>query len=100
MTNAKHTPGPLGLKEGFDRDSGLKLHRVVKGVSIVAECYGINSEANARLIASAPDLLAFVERVADVLDYYDQNTGPERDNTLCELLAEAIAAIAKARGTD
>ena len=51
-----------------------------------------------RLIAAAPDLAAFAERAADVLEYYNENRGPTRDSALCELFELARAAIAKATG--
>ena len=55
-------------------------------------------DANARLIAAAPELLAFADRVADVLEYYNENRGLTRDSALCELFELARAAIAKATG--
>lgn len=50
-------------------------------------------EANARLIAAAPELL---EALAELADYVDERTG---DNE-CRTLENARAAIAKARGSD
>ena len=100
---SKHTPSPWKVKEGHDNDSGLKLHRVMFGAGIVAECYGVNSAYNARLIAAAPDLMEAIVR----LEFAAQC----RDNTMgdpCRLIAvkaelaaaaaQARAAIAKATG--
>ena len=43
------------------------------------------------------ELLAFAERAADVLEYYNENKGVTRDSALCELFELANAAIAKAK---
>lgn len=69
----KCTPKPWATLEGYDASSGLKLTRVLFGTSIVAECYGINSEANARLIAAAPELLEALLAAHHMLtrDYID-----------------------------
>lgn len=55
----------------------------IQGISM-AEC-----EANARLIAAAPDLVAALIECADMLEIY-------ADGHLCDALNEARAAIAKA----
>ena len=88
-----HTPGPwtatgkLGLLVAKEFDDGRRL--------AVADTW---SAENARLIAAAPELLAFAARVEDVLEYYNENKGVTRDNALCELYELARAAIAKATG--
>ena len=82
-----HTP--WRVVEGYDRDSTLKLHRVISGASIVAECYGLDSGKHARLIAAAPALLEALELMVDT---YDNGGWPS------STLVIARAAIAKARG--
>ncbi len=96
MSNAKHTPGPWIVEQV----SGAIEVCNEETLFTVARC-GIGngvSEANARLIAAAPELLAALERTADVLEYYNENKGPTRDSALCDLFAIARAAIAKAKG--
>ena len=84
--NSKHTPGPWQVKEGYEKDSGLRLHLVVFGTSIVAECYGINSNANARLIAVAPELLEMLQKAVKFGGLFP------------DLVEEAQTIIAKATG--
>lgn len=92
----KHTPGPWLTKGGYDKDSGLGLTRVMFGSSIVSECYGINSEANARLIAAAPDMLEALREFVSTMDSL-----PASDETHSRVWGTyhtARAAIAKAEG--
>ncbi|ANK73762.1 hypothetical protein FA04_14705 [Ensifer adhaerens] len=57
-----HTPGPWHLEFGHQqREGGMAYWQVHDGSDAIAcnqFCWASNSEANARLIASAPDLLA------------------------------------------
>jgi hypothetical protein len=81
---SKHTKGPwVHRKEGvcYSIDAHDKVGRAV-----VARTSGLHydNESNARLIAAAPDMLAVLERLADVFGW-----APEHP---------AIAIIAKARG--
>ena len=73
--DAKHTPGPWTMGwEGAVREPGLG--RPCVGTTGHADWVGPHgAEADARLIAAAPDLLALVERMAhvpmgDALRYY------------------------------
>ena len=83
----KHTPGPWN----YDR-SGYSLYvnsgrELVTALSMDGKRLE-TSEANARLIAAAPDLLALAERIARL---------PEHGHYLA-LIDEARAAISKATG--
>lgn len=64
MTQTTHTPGPWQETAAPDiTDSSGEL---------IARCYrrhGLASCANARLIASAPDLLATLQYILDAADY-------------------------------
>ena len=104
-TPAKHTPGPWKISHGaMDGDSGFSIASnsiQAENVKVVAECWPctIVSEehrqelfANARLIASAPELLESLEMMAE----YWQNGSPVCAGS--EVAKDAIAAIAKARG--
>jgi len=104
---SKHTPGPWWL--GRDPSHFGSLTSITGGsdstggIRSVAEVGGLDideAEANARLIAAAPDML---EALHDVLRYCvtpsglpDKNKGrtPEQDAAM----AKAKAAIAKAEG--
>lgn len=93
-----HTPGPWTFRPG----SGLGFYvegRLEKenGHWLIAEACGRSNqnEANARLIAAAPDLLSALERIE--YSYALLLAGkPVRD--AAETLAECRAAIKKARG--
>ena len=86
----KHTPGPWN----YDR-SGYSLYvnsgrELVTALSMDGKRLE-TSEANARLIAAAPDLL---NALMDFVSYF----GHDNDNGLDEMLTNARAAIAKATG--
>jgi hypothetical protein len=93
----QHTPGPwtLTVDQGvqfIDTDNRIEtVIEIVNGEAGITPCYATN-EADARLIAAAPDLL-------DVLVEFlcDQETmnPPYRNEAICE---RARAAIAKAEG--
>lgn len=57
-----HTPGPWTVRTIDD----LCISVISDGNKVVpALCYGLNREANARLIAAAPDLLRLLRSVCD-----------------------------------
>ena len=90
-----HTPGPWdvepkGSRHFVDGADGLTVAYLDRaGVRERSEI-----EANARLIASAPELLEALEAVLPDLEHYVATHGPGPDKRL----AIARAAIAKARG--
>lgn len=97
----KHTPGPWELR-------GTRLVTDKHGV-VIAEKIGSNggcSESNARLIASAPELLEALEACLPYAEeqyreskkrVFDDDE-QESANSLKLLIDKANAAIAKARG--
>lgn len=107
--SAKHTKGPWkvgsrelfsdGSREGFFKiegfvgDSNEQEYRVA---NVVDANDSPQNEANARLIAAAPELLALVERLTEEIRELAKRT-PTDDTTLL-LVQTADAAIAKARG--
>ena len=101
MTEAKHTPGPWHLEEmGYNsssyyiRGSSESGDRLTIGKGAVAHIprSTVNPmEANARLIAAAPELL---EALAEIVSAADG----EGWNQLDPSLSKARAAIAKATG--
>ena len=92
-----HTPGPWYVKRQEDLDpSGNGYVWAVKGKPESDKHYVqnpayANSEANARLIAAAPDLLAALQEWTSMA----VNSGLEGCD---EILEQAEAAIAKAEG--
>lgn len=99
----KHTPGPWMTGESMDRrifGLGSPEHVYAEGgARMVADCCRgdrESGEANARLIAAAPDLLAACEQAAEYLRPWadlDRPTGPVAH----DLVSWLDAAIAKAR---
>lgn len=105
MPNTTHTPGPWDVRhESIDPEWAIVC---ASGGRIVAN---VNAEtgpdipplvsikmprdANARLIAAAPDLLALAERVANL----NPDVAEIGAGMLASLVDDARAAIAKARG--
>ena len=68
MTDAQHTPGPLHFQRVSEHDRGsFALYDDAGrwlGDANDFPRYGISAEANARLWAAAPDLLAALEEIA------------------------------------
>ena len=95
----KHTPGPWAVFQNDSDEERLdinSLHPSGKGAFFVAETIGGladgEMEANARLIAAAPDLLQACEQAEHWLDHDDGSAEP------AEMLRVLRAAIAKANG--
>ncbi len=80
MSAAKHTPGPWNAVPSTCETGWLIGPRETNGPDYVADVHKLthgrsdeDSEANARLIAAAPDLLAACEALAKIADAYDAN---------------------------
>jgi hypothetical protein len=94
--SSKHTPGPWRL-------TGDKLFRLTRQIEDtngmgLAHAYGNDAEAdaNARLIAAAPDLLAAIETLLPHVLHYASM--PHAHSDAHKDAANAAAAIAKAAG--
>jgi hypothetical protein len=106
MIESKHTPGPwkAQLREGYVRHHAKGQWEVVSAyetewwIADAAPHTGCD-EANARLIAAAPELLAALETV---LSWAEPVAGDNRDKEAAAneeaSIALARAAIAKAEG--
>lgn len=86
----KHTPGPWYAESGHEQQNGQLYWQVTDGNDAIMQnqfcwCHG-SQEANARIIAAAPDLLEALDRAVAEFD----------SNTDWRMVARA--AIAKARG--
>ncbi len=120
--DSKHTPGPWRL--GYEDGSGV-ADDYTKGYCITAGertvvysgdsfgvLYGIEREADARLISSAPELLAALEKAAERMDVYAEWASREiiasRGTPVLREVAKcakanadrARTALRKARGED
>lgn len=85
----RHTPGPWISSGENEGELGLSIYadNAESGYKLPAIAYGPNSEANARLIAAAPDLLEALQELLDL-----KLSGAQ----LLRATALARAAIAKA----
>lgn len=99
---SKHTPGPWVAEEHLERiitvetaQDEIYNRRDIAQVGFDPE-ERLTSEANARLIAAAPDLLAALERL---LRWTNRGNADQHDKGCRCLIHEAEAAIAKATGT-
>ena len=98
---SKHTPGPWVVvgrltKYVEARLVGRLIQEVAAcGPTMADEGYGKQQEANARLIAAAPDLL---EALQDVDALWMHHSVAHGDGKIGPLHEKVIAAIAKATG--
>lgn len=92
----KHTPSPWRVEE----DSTIYGSRKDKGDKFeIADCKGYKEEreANAHLIAAAPELLGALINADWLIDELTQTTLTE-DSEYLEIFAQIKQAIAKAKG--
>src|SRR5262245_34183140 len=108
MSEQKHTPGPwtvtpppqpIGVGEGYDVRGRPNETDHWRGLVTRVMYHAPNSEANARLIAAAPDMLAAASRLSKLADsVLVDNMSDDDARLLREAWAEMDAAIAKATG--
>lgn len=102
----KHTPGPWrATRDGLD--GMLDTGGVTTGFDVMASEIGseeplcvaadVRSEADARLIAAAPDLLDACEAAVEELGD-DENYVGDHGESEANILADLRAALRKARG--
>ena len=103
MSNAKHTPGPWVILKGYDgtvevsASRPYRINNISAGTPLICDVYqhpefdGFSSQANANLIAAAPELL---EALA-LISRYIEPTAVDA----ASMQKVARAAIAKATGT-
>jgi hypothetical protein len=94
MSEIKHTPGPWQLKRFGAIFSSSGEYIVDLGIS---RRY-VNPEANARLIAAAPDLLEALEGCLAQLERDTELLYEGMPHTEPEIIAIARTAIRKAKG--
>lgn len=86
----KHTPGPWSLYR-TPTYWGLKHPHTGRLLATVAHSHQANSEANAALIAAAPELLAALQAILPRWDSCDEDDTPPA-------VVEARKAVARAVG--
>ncbi len=96
MSEPRFTPGPWAAQDAREIPWAEYDWRIIHDDKIVAHvvnCYLIEENANAALIAAAPEMYALLERI--LLDvHWDRIAVSDRGSTFC-----AIARLlAKARG--
>lgn len=98
----KHTAGPWAYKRADHPTDGEYDFAVRAGGKVIAEAFGRvdhgeagkrPAEANARLMAAAPELLAALKAFAEASEEFPSLLEP-----LSDLVDDARAAIAKAEG--
>lgn len=102
----EHTPGPWSYYAGESQPNPYWRNiRLYNGERLIAEVGCTNAvgdgDANARLIAAAPELLAALSAYQRLVGYLQRTTNPEEWATHGDwkrLQAEADAAIRKAKG--
>lgn len=89
MSAPKHTPGPWGVSaDGIWAVSPLNAHVRLATVTSFSPMNGIDSRANAHLIAAAPELL---EALQFAISFFDQLTPDDTERMRL--------AVAKATGS-
>ena len=86
-----HTPGPWRTCRAHDTDAIAITNDI--GAALIADVYGDQRKANARLIATAPDGIALARMVVEY--FGDDEIDPFLDGDI-ELREAARALIAKA----
>ena len=101
--SAAHTPGPWyadklqdrGAFNIFPAGATLALLQVAGPAHYGAHPYALAAEANARLIAAAPELLAAAQKAESLIPHLDDM---DSSHTTASVVAALRAAIAKATG--
>ncbi len=99
MPEIKHTPGPWVVDESR-YDGSINRLDPFRHIGMVSQfLYDTGSraenEANARLIAAAPTLLALVERMRSYMDQAGIDSKPESMNPMEKLASDIDLALAE-----
>ena len=105
MTTQKHTPGPWKVvheEERYPGWNGPIPHSIgtSDGETIIARCpdgWGAEDNANARLIAAAPELL---DALSEIMSHRTPIPDEDSDYVPRLIIDQARAAIHKATGED
>ena len=90
------TPGPWEIRDGGEEVYGTAIYEV--GAHDLDPLAAVQNEADARLIAAAPDLFAALEELQAWVDKASDLGAPlHSESPVC---VDARAAIAKAKGLE
>lgn len=105
MTELKHTPGPWQIKSEYEPltiignvdgpDDGQYHYTPI--CEVEETLFHDENAANARLIAAAPELLAALECISEMLDTADDTPLGQIGRLLDDMANRCTAALAKAR---
>jgi hypothetical protein len=101
QTEQKHTPGPWALYHGHDRllyvVAPKSKNKIIATPALVCNSVARNErmEANARLIAAAPDLLRLLKRNLTATECLAANMKSAGHDPIDQLCDETRALIAK-----
>ena len=98
IDKAKHTPGPWTQRKMSTGDLAVGNVNESRGVAAVSG-YHHNAEADARLIAAAPDMLAALKSALALIKESGFDSGLDEE-TFDLTMFEVGAAISKATTTD
>lgn len=94
-----HTPGPWQITKDTTRGEFVTYTKVRDGHDGVIAVMHINEDANARLIAAAPELLAALEAITKAyVELVESDYAPRWNAENDSEVISARAAIAKAKG--
>lgn len=103
MTQAKHIPGPWSIHNDADLSGEVFFNHANGKEYLIATAYsgnydnsGHEREANARLIAAAPEMLKWLEVAFDMLSQCQRKV--EFTLGACKNVSEIGNAITKAKG--
>lgn len=101
---SKHTPGPWVVStqdsEKIDRRFLIKEQGFGGNLAAVFDVARHEAEANARLIAAAPEMLEALKAIRAVTCDPDGNVSIDGSDADREEIAKALAVIAKAGGAE
>lgn len=98
-----HTPGPWRVweagKESWEICEPSNPNRQSHFANVrVGNMWGEEGKANARLIASAPELLEALKDLVSAEEQYVEDAKAQLDDPISDAVESARAAIAKAEG--
>ncbi|HGM5034484.1 TPA: hypothetical protein ACKPZU_000216 [Stenotrophomonas maltophilia] len=100
--SSKHTPGPWAYQEDSDAYTHIVRGHNNRFICQLAQTTSAEIEANARLIAAAPELLMKITGLIGAAEYLQarvvETRGADCMDNLDVAIDEARAAIAKATG--
>ena len=91
VSKSKHTPGPWNVYQPYKYEIHIRHGNDVKSIATIGSLWHVDFEANARLVASAPELL---EACKDGLSIAYESGLDDSDGVVKRMKA----AIAKAEG--